>query len=166
MAIHTQSRLIAVGSNLKQITVFAPACNEPPKHEYHDDHSDPPSQAGSDSRSRTSSSFEKYSTPGRTAPEDDGTPSWWANSSYLESDTFRKPNWLESNSLSEGRLHSNIVIRVTLPLIGHNIPSVDFTSDGEGEALAVIAADINGNSVSSMFFHSSGMKMPIVNSKY
>ncbi|KAF8866496.1 hypothetical protein BDZ45DRAFT_720071 [Acephala macrosclerotiorum] len=160
LAIHTQSRLIAVGSNLKQITVFAPACNEPPKHEFHNDHSDPPSQTSSDSRPRTSSSFEEYSTPTRTTPKDDGTPSWWANLSYHEREVFRKPNWLEASSLSEGRLCSNIVIRVTLPLIGHNIPSVDFTSDGEGEALAVIAADINGNSWQYGLYSSRLAKLP------
>lgn len=137
MAIHSQSRLIAVGSNRQQITVFAPACSDPPKQEYHGDHSE---------SSPPPSSFDEQS---ENAPQ-----AHLAGLSYFEWEIHRWPNWETLDYLPQVRdsSHPNIVIRVTLPpRVGHNIPSVDFTSDGTGDALAVVAADVNGNLVSATF---------------
>lgn len=41
----------------------------------------------------------------------------------------------------------NVKIRALLPPGGHNIPSLDFTSDEKGDAYSVLATDINGHLV-------------------
>ncbi|OAA68482.1 Ribonucleotide reductase, transcriptional regulator CRT10 [Niveomyces insectorum RCEF 264] len=109
LAIHAQSRLIAVSTNLAEVNVFAFALRPAKPADLH-----------------------PYKTPTLTVPTDDASPTTWAGVSALELESqlrLRNRNW-----------------RILLPLgpNGHNIPSIDFIDDVDGNAEKVAAIDING----------------------
>lgn len=118
LAIHKQSRLIAVGSNLHEITVFALACHESQEHEDEND---------------------------EIQPIDANDPKETAHRSSPSSFPIQGPEWVITSCLVASL--SNIRVQLGLPREGHNIPSLDFTSDKEGNASTVLAADIRGNLV-------------------
>ncbi|CZR50863.1 uncharacterized protein PAC_00737 [Phialocephala subalpina] len=160
LAVHKQSRLIAVGSNLKQITVFAPACNEPPKQDYHDGLADSFSQTGIGSKPKLTSSGTGHSGGMEPMPRGGAIPLGTVLVTYSEVESWHDPDWMVSAFLFEARLYLNIVIQVTLPPSSHNIPSLDFTSDGKGDALAVVAADVNGNLWQFNLYNSTMIRLP------
>lgn len=96
LAIHERSRLIAVSSNLRQVTVFIPAITS--------------------SRGETLEYSQRIFFPE-------------VSESFPRTASFRVHN-------------SRRVLR--LGSEGHNIPSVDFVSDDDGEACSVLAIDIRG----------------------
>ncbi|KAE9381566.1 hypothetical protein N431DRAFT_539185 [Stipitochalara longipes BDJ] len=107
LALHEQSRLIAVSSNLREITIFA--------HGY---------TAFSKQGAENEDIIKKFETEAST-----GT---------------RRFMQLLGGNIAGDRHHN---YKMTLPLgeQGHNVPSVDFVSESDGNAGHILAADINGN---------------------
>jgi hypothetical protein len=97
LAIHEQSRLIAVSTNLKEVTVFVPALT------FKIDES---------SESVSTASFVKVDAAHKSSPY------------------FRNFNCCRVLKLPSSE--------------GHNMPSIDFSSDPNGEANSVLAIDIEG----------------------
>lgn len=97
LAIHEHSRLIAVSTNLKEVTVFVPALI---------------------------SRFDQISEPVST------TSFVEVDAAYKSSLYFRTFNCCRVLKLPSSE--------------GHNIPSIDFSSDLNGEADSVLAIDIEG----------------------
>ncbi|KAE8452243.1 hypothetical protein EG329_001710 [Mollisiaceae sp. DMI_Dod_QoI] len=109
-----------------QITVFALACQNPPK--YRDPNDDFESSINPlDSESELEDSCEE------------------ATADHIEATVRHRQGWLISDRLGCGRFYSNVKVQIQLPPEGHNIPSVDFTSDERGDVHMVLAADVNGN---------------------
>ncbi|KAK1755148.1 hypothetical protein QBC47DRAFT_446896 [Echria macrotheca] len=101
LAIHQQSRLLAVSSNKHEVTVFAFAMSKNP-------------------------------VEGQPLDED-RSPVVWSGQTALE---------LERHLKSRTRMW-----RIVLPIAaeGHNIPSISFCDDENGDAEKVVAFDIHGN---------------------
>ncbi|KAL2064894.1 hypothetical protein VTL71DRAFT_4034 [Oculimacula yallundae] len=114
LSIHQISRLIAVGTNLREVTVFAFAVN------YHAD---------------TDSHVHRDLT-GFEGPEDHVLSSESPFVTVTELD-FR-PHDLGYSERKNCRL------RLPLGPSGSNIPSIDFVSDKDGEASVVLATDVFG----------------------
>ncbi|KAK0118933.1 hypothetical protein ONS95_007802 [Cadophora gregata] len=116
LAIHQVSRLIAVGSNHREVTVFQPALSVGYDR-----------QTGSRYfQDRTGNSW-----PGRSFPSG--------------ASRFTPVGKLDLGSEALGDFEHKDC-RLTLPLgpSGSNIPSIDFVSDENGEAGVVLATDVNG----------------------
>jgi len=116
LAIHKQSRLIAVSTNLHEVTVFAFALAS-------EDDNQGLNGPLSNTRARASTT---------TSRSSDGSPETWAGISALE---------LEAQLRARNR---DWRILLTIGDAGHNIPSISFADDKEGKAEKVIAVDING----------------------
>ncbi|KAH7417077.1 hypothetical protein BKA64DRAFT_701865 [Cadophora sp. MPI-SDFR-AT-0126] len=116
LAIHQLSRLIAVGSNRREVTVFQPAL-----------------AVGYDRQ-----------TGSRYFQECDS--STWPGRSFPTGASRFTPVWkLDFGLEALGEFEQNDC-RLRLPLgpSGSNIPSIDFVSDENGEASVVLATDVNG----------------------
>jgi hypothetical protein len=116
-----------VGSNLHEITIFALACHDLPDDQ--DDHEKTRFANG------TPSVFHYGLGSIRNTPR----------AKLLISPVYG-PAWVLSDRLKP--CLSNVRIQIRLPPAGHNIPSLDFTSDEEGNASTILAADVRGNLVS------------------
>ncbi|KAI0966337.1 hypothetical protein F4678DRAFT_476049 [Xylaria arbuscula] len=118
LAIHKQSRLIAVGNNHRQVHVFALALR---------DSSDAsPDGVGEQPHERDLFMLVQKS--------------WHGNMVYISRDG---PNSPEA-SFSYSRKHGYRII-IDTDGRGSNIPNVAFDDDADGEALKVLAIDIKGN---------------------
>jgi hypothetical protein len=116
LAIHEQSRLIAVSSNLREITVFTLAI-----------------------KGDTLDGGE--SSDNEDILEDD--PSYDIPAAKEE---FPLLPYCPS-SVRQGR-HSGYRLVFSLGYQGHNVPSIDFSSNQDFEAESIFATDIRGNLVS------------------
>ncbi|PVH88445.1 hypothetical protein DL98DRAFT_509155 [Cadophora sp. DSE1049] len=116
LAIHQVSRLIAVGSNHREVTVFQPALAVGYNRE----------------------------TGSRYFQERTGSP--WPGRSFPTGASRFTPVWkLDFGSEALGEFEQKDC-RLRLPLgpSGSNVPSIDFVSDENGEASVVLATDVNG----------------------
>ncbi|PBP22361.1 pyridine nucleotide-disulfide oxidoreductase family protein [Diplocarpon rosae] len=118
LAIHQGSRLIATGTNFREVIVFKPGIarviDPNAKRRCNDDHD---IYTLVDPLKRTTQLYTPVSTL-----------------------TFGEPDG------GVGDLYRQMSVRLRLPLgsRGHNVPSIDFLSDDRGEASTVVAVDING----------------------
>ncbi|KAH6666558.1 hypothetical protein B0J14DRAFT_194024 [Halenospora varia] len=134
LAIHEQSRLVAVSSNLREITVFGFAIHKPDEFEDNGDvdlnnlHSESPPLLELESASAS-----KKDSPLSKLEEEAST-----KSDIFPGLTKRPTSALDSRK-------TGYRITVPLGLRGHNIPTIDFASNLEGEAEMILAGDILGN---------------------
>lgn len=115
LAVHSQSRLIAVGSNSHELQVFAFALSAPV-------HDNPTCITETEDRQ------EKY----LTSPPN-----------HVQFPRIDRAELARTNSGKVAR-HQNFRLLFKLGPLGHNIPSVAFSNSVDGDADTVIAADIRG----------------------
>ncbi|KUJ22555.1 uncharacterized protein LY89DRAFT_714330 [Mollisia scopiformis] len=183
LAIHKQSRLIAVGSNGREITVFAFACNTLPNtREAYNQEEEGVSESESvyinqlpyldlldesfNDACETALDIEFSKDPlfrerlerFENPPEDESESDFETAADQIRGDMVTAAitlsnrifpeeirEWDTAERLGTGGLFSNLKIQARLPPDGHNIPSLDITSNEKGKAYAVLATDINGN---------------------
>jgi hypothetical protein len=114
LAIHSQSRLIAVGSNAHEIQVFAFALS--------------------------ASAYEEAPLTGKTQQPKPSTPPT-TNSVQFPKVNLSELSRTQGGTVVRNR---NFRLVFKLGAIGDNIPSVAFSDSAEGDADTIIAADIRG----------------------
>lgn len=134
LAIHEQSRLVAVSSNLREITVFGFAIYKPDEFENNE---------GVNFDHVVSESAPSSKTRPALAPKRDSPLSMLEKEASSKSDIFPRLTKRPASAL-DGR-KTGYRITVPLGLRGHNIPAIEFASNLEGEAEMILAGDILGN---------------------